>query len=83
MLMPTSTYLYFQVARSAKAKTYHVYVYSKNSEILLGTVKWFGRWRQYAFFPEQETVFNTNCLEDIRKCIAALRSDRLAERDLT
>jgi hypothetical protein len=27
----------------------------------LGTVKWYGAWRQYAFFPERETVWNRDC----------------------
>lgn len=32
---------------------------------LLGTIKWFGRWRQYAFFPEPGTIFNPDCLAEI------------------
>jgi hypothetical protein len=32
---------------------------------LLGSVKWYGRWRKYAFFPEAGTVFETGCLRDI------------------
>ncbi len=35
----------------------------------LGWVKWFGRWRQYCFFPEQATVYSKGCLEDIQKFI--------------
>jgi len=31
----------------------------------LGTVKWFGRWRRYAFFPERETIFEPTCLRDL------------------
>ncbi len=31
----------------------------------LGTVKWFGRWRCYSFFPNAETVFENQCLRDI------------------
>ena len=31
----------------------------------LGTVKWFGRWRGYAFFPEGGTVFEKVCLREI------------------
>lgn len=31
----------------------------------LGDVKWFGRWRRYAFFPAPETVFERTCLRDI------------------
>lgn len=28
----------------------------------LGWVRWFGRWRQYVFFPDAETVYNHGCL---------------------
>lgn len=39
---------------------------------LLGTIKWFGRWRQYTFFPEPETIFNPDCLREIADRCAAL-----------
>ena len=42
----------------------------------LGVIKWFGRWRQYAFFPEVGTVFNTECLEDIRIFIKGMMKER-------
>ena len=32
---------------------------------LLGVVKWFGRWRQYCFFPGNDTIFNPGCMDDI------------------
>ena len=32
---------------------------------LLGVVKWFSRWRCYAFFPGVETIFEERCLRDI------------------
>lgn len=33
--------------------------------ITLGSVKWFGRWRAYAFHPEHDTLFEKSCLRDI------------------
>lgn len=36
-----------------------------NEAPILGTVKWFGRWRCYAFFPGSRTVFEKSCLRDI------------------
>lgn len=38
----------------------------------LGTIKWFGRWRQYVFFPASGTVFNPDCLRQIATRCAAL-----------
>lgn len=31
----------------------------------LGFVKWFGRWRCYAFFPEPGTLYEAVCLADL------------------
>lgn len=31
----------------------------------LGTVKWYGAWRCYAFFPKADTLYEKRCLRDI------------------
>ena len=31
----------------------------------LGTVRWYGAWRQYAFYPEPETIWNRDCLREV------------------
>jgi hypothetical protein len=28
-------------------------------------VRWFSRWRKYAFYPGRETVFEEDCLREI------------------
>ena len=43
---------------------------------LLGTIKWFGRWRQYAFFPELGTIYNRDCLDDISRFVRGLMESR-------
>jgi len=48
-------------------------VWSKKNGDRLGIIKWFGRWRQYAFFPENGTIFNVECLNDIQTYIRELR----------
>jgi hypothetical protein len=40
-------------------------VVAKDGGATLGKVKWFGRWRKYAFFAEADTVFEQVCLRDI------------------
>jgi hypothetical protein len=56
-------YLYFsQLDGAANRKTEIWGVFAKQSGLLLGRISWFGRWRQYAFFPERGTVFNPDCL---------------------
>ena len=47
----------------------------RDFSIRLGIIKWFGRWRQYAFFPEKDTVFNVGCLSDIQAYIKELRQE--------
>lgn len=53
---------------------------SNSNAAPLGTVKWFGRWRQYCFFPEDDCVFSVGCMEDIntfiRECMDAWREEK-------
>ena len=67
-----SKYLEFSLIEK-KPKTKVIGVWSKKHSDRLGIIKWFGRWRQYAFFPETGTVFNTECLNDIVSHIKGLR----------
>ena len=67
-----SKYLEFGITEE-KPKTKVIGIWSKKSGDRLGIIKWFGRWRQYAFFPEDGTVFNVECLNDIQSYIKELR----------
>jgi len=67
-----SKYLDFKLLEK-KPKTQIIEVISKLHGNRLGIIKWFGRWRQYAFFPEFGTVFNIECLNDIQIYIKGLR----------
>jgi hypothetical protein len=43
----------------------------------LGEVRWFGRWRKYAFFPIGTAVFEADCLRDIAQfCEARTKEHR-------
>lgn len=54
---------------SAVRKTDVWLVRATRDYALLGTIKWFGRWRQYTFWPEPGTTFNPDCLRAIvSKC---------------
>lgn len=67
-----SKYLAF-ILLEQKSKTKVIEVISKLHGFRLGVIKWFGRWRQYAFFPENGTVFNVECLNLIQSYIKDLR----------
>lgn len=70
-----SEYLEFSLIEQ-KPKTKIIGVWSKKSSDRLGLIKWYGPWRQYAFFPENNTLFNTGCLNDIQIYIKAMMDGR-------
>lgn len=57
-------YLKF-IKDSVPQNTWTYYVRSEGNGDLLGTIKYFGRWRQYCFFPVKDTVFSAGCLVEI------------------
>lgn len=61
-------------------KTY--WVINKQSEFRLGTIKWYGPFRQYSFLPEANTVFEQQCLLDITKFIHKLMLERKLKNQL-
>jgi len=74
-----SEYLTFRMdGDTGKTKTHGVYSTLHGDK--LGTVKWFGRWRQYAFFPEPGTIWNRDCLREVADFIEAGMLSRRKER---
>ena len=66
-----SKYLKFELLEQ-KPKTKVIEVISKSHNNRLGIIKWYGAWRQYTFFPESDTLFNTECLNDVITYIGGL-----------
>ncbi len=68
---------YLEVERQPDAKgrkTHAWLLYSKNqTDIALGRIFWFGRWRQYCFYPYDATVYNQGCLLDIAAFLESLK----------
>jgi len=56
-----------------KPKTSVWHCRNKRNEGILGTIEWYGPWRQYCFFPVSTTVFNVSCLSDINDFIRQLK----------
>jgi len=54
-------------------------VVNKENGSQLGTVKWFGRWRKYAFFPNNDCVFECDCMLDIAAFLKKLMDKRKAK----
>jgi len=62
-------------------KTLKYNIYTKDiPQIKLGEVRWFGRWRQYAFFPESNTVFEKQCMKDITNFLETLMAERKVKK---
>lgn len=41
----------------------------------LGTVEWYGPWRQYCFLPSGPSVYSDGCLQDIQTFIEQIKKD--------
>ncbi len=39
------------------------------NDAYLGNIKWYAPWRRYTFFPENNTLFDSNCLNEITSFI--------------
>lgn len=81
LLMPLlidSPYLRFEeILVESPRKTPIWGVYSVHG-FLLGQVRWFGRWRQFTFWPEPSTTFNVDCLTAIRAFTDELNAEHRA-----
>lgn len=63
-LAPTK-YLRFEQSPNPGKKTGIWFVISQSSGDVLGRIAWYGAWRQYCFFPNNGTLYNTDCLAAI------------------
>lgn len=77
-IVAETEYLRFVDATPAGRKTTVLWIYSRQWGDALGEIRWFGRWRQYAFFPEKGTAWNPACLDDVNERIRALMAARRA-----
>lgn len=57
---------------SPSGKTQHYAITNNRSGEVIGVIKWFGRWRQYVFFPGLDTVYSRGCLRDIADFLETL-----------
>lgn len=77
-----SKWITFQLAEKQNPKTKVYWVITKEQPCsTLGQIKWFGRWRKYSFFPQPETVFEQDCLNDIISFMEDLERSRVLEKD--
>lgn len=71
-------------AEASEGKKTHVWdILARRDGFLLGQVRWFGRWRQYTFYPSNATIFNPDCLMEIADfCARNTRTHRINQATL-
>lgn len=64
--MPNATWLRFETLPRPKDRKTDIFrVLTTDGEHELGVVRWYGRWRCFAFFPKESTLFEATCLRDL------------------
>ena len=53
------------IIQAATGTTWRWWITSKSSGDTLGSIRWYGPWRQYCFFPTEGTLFNSGCMESL------------------
>ena len=64
------------VLAETKPKTNVYLIQTKSGDVDLGVIKWYGPWRQYTFFPDDNTIFSKGCMSDINLFIEELMNQR-------
>lgn len=54
-----------ELPKPENRKTKIFQVVTKDTNVVIGIIRWHGPWRKYAFFPYPDTVFEWFCLRDI------------------
>ena len=60
--MKECKYIKFVLFFAGKKKTNTWQVVNKNHESVIGIIKWLAPWRQYSFFPYDNTIYSWDCL---------------------
>lgn len=66
--------------KSSTGKTSAWHVHNKGGGYFLGEIKWHGRWRQYAFFPKEATLYSEGCLVDIADFLNHARTNHRSQQ---
>jgi len=64
-MTPLGKYMYVKDPLSSVSGKTKVWWIMDRGNGTLGIIKWYSRWRCYAFFPEADTVFNAACMMEL------------------
>jgi hypothetical protein len=76
----SNPYLRFEERSSPGRKTKQVDIFSVSNGDQLGLITWHGPWRQYCFWPADNTLWNKGCLETVNEKIESLMAERRVAR---
>ena len=77
--MATKCYIKFEMIHE-NPKTNVYSVKNKNSDDLIGFIKWYGAWRQYCFFSVNSIILSRGCMKDINDFIVKITKEKNALR---
>jgi hypothetical protein len=63
-------------SESGKTTIWDILTTAGMGQDAIGEVKWFGPWRQYAFFPSPDTIYEKTCLSEIAAFCRELMEER-------
>jgi hypothetical protein len=63
----TSKWLEFHEYQRDPTGTRHWFVFAKVGRTCLGEIRWYGPWRQYAFYAWAGTVLTGTCFADLKR----------------
>lgn len=76
-------FLTFSEKPNPGKKTAIINVTSTTKGIYLGQIRWYGAWRQYVFYPANDTLFNAKCMQDILSVVRGVSLRQRNRRKLT
>lgn len=76
--MPKSYVRFIESLEQGTPKTRFWHVWN-TSEVHLGVVQWFNRWRQYVYAPLDETVYSSGCMREILEFVERANQEHRAK----
>jgi hypothetical protein len=74
-MLKETQYLRF-IDVEARLKTKIIAVVNIHHDEQIGSIKWFGKWRQYTLYPSDNSIWNKDCLNDVNSVITKLMEER-------
>ena len=71
-MVKESKYLVYRLVTEPKRKTPIVFVCNKSSDEL-GQIRFYPQWRKFVFYPKENTLFDSSCLDDIKSNLDLLQ----------